>query len=56
MGDSIESLNSVSPEAFPAGEAAGRDQTWAVFGKGDRQPGGKFQQEKTDASSLAFKC
>ena len=42
----------VSPGALSSGPAAGRDQTWAVFGKGiDRQAGGMFQQE---SKSLQF--
>lgn len=41
-----ESEFMVSPGAFSDSQAAGSDQTWAVFGKGYGQPGGKFQQEK----------
>lgn len=41
----------VSPGALSSGPAAGRDQTWAMFGKGHRQPGGRFQQE---SKSLQF--
>lgn len=41
----------VSLGALSSGPAAGRDQTWAVFGKLHRQPGGMSQQEK---QSLQF--
>lgn len=41
----------VSPRALSSGPAAGRDQTWAVFGKGHGQPGGMCQRE---SKSLQF--